>query len=94
MKLPLSGKLVRRVSLRPLRVFEMVARLLSFTFLSEALFLTQHTVSMQIRKLEKTIGARLPEQIGRNLSMTAKGKTLHQASRDIIKIVCKAASCI
>ncbi len=60
----LSGKLARRISLRQLQVFEAVARLLSYTRTAEELFLTQPSVSMQIKKLETDIGLALTEQIG------------------------------
>ena len=45
------GQLARRISLRQLQVFEAVARLLSYTRAAEELFLSQPTVSMQIKKL-------------------------------------------
>ena len=80
----LSGKLARRISLRQLQVFEAVARQLSFTRAAEELFLTQPTVSMQIKKLESDIGLALTEQIGKKISLTDAGKALHQASRDIL----------
>jgi DNA-binding transcriptional LysR family regulator len=57
------GQLARRISLRQLQVFEAVARLLSYTRAAEELFLSQPTVSMQIKKLENDIGLSLTEQI-------------------------------
>ena len=57
------GQLARRISLRQLQVFEAVARLLSYTRAAEELFLSQPTVSMQIKKLENDIGQSLTEQI-------------------------------
>ncbi len=57
------GQLARRISLRQLQVFEAVARLLSYTSAAEELFLSQPTVSMQIKKLENDIGLSLTEQI-------------------------------
>ena len=80
----LSSRFARRISLRQLQVFEAVARLLSFTRAAEELFLTQPTVSMQIKKLENDIGLPLTEQVGKRLSLTAAGKSLYQASRDIL----------
>ena len=84
MQKSLAGKLSRRISMRQLQVFEAVARLLSFTRAAEELFLTQPTVSMQIRKLENDIGLPLTEQIGKSVTLTDAGKALHQASRDIL----------
>ena len=48
--------LIRHVSLRQLQVFEAIFRLGSFTRAAEELFLTQPTVSMQIKKLTDAIG--------------------------------------
>ena len=52
----LSGKLTYRNSLCQLQVFEALARLLGLTRVAEELFLTQPTVSMQIKKLENDNG--------------------------------------
>lgn len=79
-----AGKLARRISLRQLQVFEAVARLLSFTRAAEELFLSQPTVSMQIKKLETDIGLPLTEQIGKKISLTDAGRALYQASQDIL----------
>lgn len=54
---------MRRSALRQLEVFEAIARLKSFTRAAEELFLTQPTVSMQIKKLTSEIGLPLFEQI-------------------------------
>jgi len=77
-------QLARRISLRQLQVFEAVARLLSYTRAAEELFLSQPTISMQIKKLESDIGLPLTEQIGKKVSLTEAGAALHQASRDIL----------
>ena len=79
-----AGKLARRISLRQLQEFEAVARLLSFTRAAEELFLSQPTVSMQIKKLETDIGLPLTEQIGKKISLTDAGRALYQASQDIL----------
>ncbi len=78
------GQLARRISLRQLQVFEAVARLLSYTRAAEELFLSQPTVSMQIKKLETDIGLPLTEQIGKKISLTEAGAALYQSSKDII----------
>lgn len=78
-----ASKLARQISLRQLQVFESVARLLSFTRAAEELFLSQPTVSMQIKKLETDIGLPLTEQIGKKISLTETGKALYDATQDI-----------
>lgn len=78
------GQLARRMSLRQLQVFEAVARLLSYTRAAQELYLSQPTVSMQIKKLETDIGLPLTEQIGKKISLTEAGHALYQVSRDIM----------
>jgi DNA-binding transcriptional LysR family regulator len=79
-----TSQLARRVSLRQLQVFEAVARLLSYTRAAEEMYLSQPTVSMQIKKLESDIGLPLTEQIGKKISLTDAGTAFYQASRDIL----------
>ena len=84
MNKPASSKLARRISLRQLQVFDAVARLLSYTQAADELYLSQPTVSIQIKKLEDDIGMPLTEQIGRKISLTAAGQALQVAARDIL----------
>lgn len=79
-----AGQLARHMSLRQLQVFEAVARLMSYTRAAAELYLSQPTVSMQIKKLEADTGLPLTEQIGKKISLTEAGKALYQASRDIM----------
>lgn len=71
------------ITLRQLKVFESVARNLSFTRAAEELFLTQPTVSIQIKQLEKTIALPLFEQMGKRIYLTEAGQELYQYSRAI-----------
>ena len=57
--------LIRQATLRQLQVFEAIVRLGSFTRAAEELFLTQPTVSMQIKKLSEAMGLPLFEHVGR-----------------------------
>ena len=79
-----SGQLARRISMRQLQIFEAVARLLSYTRAAQELFLSQPTVSMQVKKLECDIGLALTEQIGKKVSLTEAGHALYQAAQDIL----------
>jgi DNA-binding transcriptional LysR family regulator len=72
---------------RQLEIFESIARLGSFTRASEELYLTQPTVSMQIKKLTETVGAPLIEQSGKRIRLTADGQQLAQATREIFGIL-------
>jgi DNA-binding transcriptional LysR family regulator len=70
-------------TLRQFKVFEMVARHLSFTRAADELFLTQPAVSMQIKQLEDNLGLVLFERLGRKIYLTDAGKEIYRLSRDI-----------
>ena len=69
---------MRNSTLRQLELFEAIARLGSFTRAAEELFLTQPTVSMQIKKLSDTVGMPLFEQVGKKIFLTDIGHELHR----------------
>jgi DNA-binding transcriptional LysR family regulator len=72
------------LTLQQLRLFESVARNGSFTRAAEEMFLTQPAVSIQVKRLEEQVGLPLFEQVGKKIFMTAAGKALYGASRDIL----------
>lgn len=74
---------MQNATLHQLKVFEAVARHNSFTRAAEELFLTQPTVSMQVKQLSKTVGMPLFEQVGKKLYLTESGKELFVACQDI-----------
>lgn len=76
---------MRRSTLRQLEVFEAIVRFGSFTRAAEELFLTQPTVSLQIKKLTDVVGLPLFEQIGKKIYLTDAGKELHQMNLDIFE---------
>lgn len=71
------------VSLRQLRVFEAVARHLSYTRAAEELHLSQPAVSMQVRQLEDEVGLPLFEKLGKAISLTEAGREIYHYSRSI-----------
>ncbi|MDM0105396.1 LysR family transcriptional regulator [Variovorax sp. J22R24] len=75
---------MKNATLRQLKVFEAVARLLSFSRAAEELHLTQPAVSTQVRKLEEHAGHALFEQFGKKIYLTAAGAELLQIGRAII----------
>lgn len=72
---------------RQLEIFEAIARLGSFTRASEELYLTQPTVSMQMKKLCDIVGVPLIEQVGKKIKLTEDGRELAQASREVFAIL-------
>ena len=77
--------LIRHATLRQLQVFEAIVRHGHFTRAAEELFLTQPTVSMQVKKLADAIGLPLFEQAGRNVKPTQVAQELYKACRDIFE---------
>ncbi len=74
---------MKNVTLRQLKVFEAVARHLSFSRAAEELHLTQPAVSMQVRGLEENAGLPLTEQIGKKIFLTDAGAELARHARVI-----------
>ena len=64
-----------------LRIFECVARRLSFTRAAEELSLAQPTVSAQLKQLADEIGMPLFDQAGRSISLTDAGKELYATTQ-------------
>lgn len=79
-----SNFLIRHATLRQIQVFESVARNLSFTRAAEELYLTQPTVSAQVKSLVEAIGLPLYEQIGRNIYLTEVGEQVASSCREVI----------
>lgn len=76
---------MKNATLRQLKVFETVARHLSFSRAAEELHLTQPAVSTQVRQLEQHVGLPLFEQLGKRIYLTPAGTEMLHYSRSIIQ---------
>lgn len=76
---------MKNATLRQLKVFEAVARHLSFSRAAEELYLTQPAVSTQVKKLAEHAGLPLFEQLGKKIYLTPAGTEILHASRRIIQ---------
>ena len=74
---------MRRLTLRQFRVFDAVARHLSFSRAAEELHLSQPAVSMQVRGIEVILGLPLTEQLGKKIFLTEAGREVLHASQAI-----------
>ncbi len=74
---------MKHVTLRQLKVFEAVARHLSFSRAAEELHLTQPAVSMQVKQLEEQAGLPLTEMIGKKVYLTEAGEEIARHARRI-----------
>lgn len=68
--------MMKHATLRQLKVFEAVARNLSFTRAAEELHTTQPTVSIQLKQLADLVGLPLLEQVGKRVFLTDAGREL------------------
>ena len=75
--------LIRHTTFRQMQIFESIVRLRSFTRAAEELFLTQPTVSTQLKKLTDVMDIPLLDQSGRQLKTTEAGEELYRAIRQI-----------
>ncbi|CCH65554.1 RuBisCO operon transcriptional regulator [Richelia intracellularis HM01] len=80
---------MNQATLHQLKVFEAAARYSSFTPAGEELFLTQPTISMQIKQLTKSVGLPLFEQVGKRLYLTEAGKELFVTCHQIFDMIAK-----
>ncbi|NUA28069.1 LysR family transcriptional regulator [Cupriavidus basilensis] len=76
---------MKNATLRQLKVFETVARHLSFSRAAEELHLTQPAVSTQVRQLEGHVGLPLFEQLGKKIYLTPAGIEMLHYSRSIMQ---------
>ncbi len=74
---------MRRLTLRQFRVFDAVARHLSFSRAAEELHLSQPAVSMQVKGIEVILGMPLTEQLGKKIFLTEAGREVLHASQAI-----------
>src|SRR5258706_13602966 len=87
-KLCLIGQIpasMKNATLRQLKVFESVARHLSFTRAAAEMHLTQSAMSTQVKELEHHAGLPLFEQLGRKVHLTQAGTELLRQAREIVQ---------
>lgn len=72
-------KLLSRLSLRQLQVFQAVYMTRGYSKAAELLGLTQPAVSSQIRQLESALGQKVFEYVGRRLYCTAVGEMVAES---------------
>lgn len=86
MKRSLDPRLLSKLgTLRQIEIFLKVAELNSIGRASDALCLTQPSVSIQVKKLSEAIGLPLYEVIGKRLKLTEAGREVEIAGREIFE---------
>jgi len=74
------------MDLNQLKIFCAVVEHKSFSRASEAVFLSQPTVSFQIKSLEDELGTILLDRSGREVTITRGGKELYKYARRILRL--------
>src|SRR2546422_8967502 len=78
---------MRTLNLHQLAPYQVVARPCSFLRGAEELHFSQPAVSAQIRHLEKSLGVKLFDQIGRKTHLTQAGEELFLYSQKIFSVI-------
>ncbi|MEZ5478191.1 MAG: LysR substrate-binding domain-containing protein, partial [Thiolinea sp.] len=71
-------------TLHQLRLFQSLGKHLSFTRAAEEMHLSQPAMSIQIKRLEESVGMPLVEKMGRRLFLTEAGREFFDAARDVL----------
>ena len=77
------------MDIRVLRYFLTVAREESFSRAADALYLSQPTLSRQIREMEEELGVQLLVRTNRNVRLTQEGQRLRRRAQEIVDLVDK-----
>jgi DNA-binding transcriptional LysR family regulator len=74
---------IRHATLNQFRIFDAVARNMSFARAAEELHLTPPALSIQVKQLAEAAGEPLVEQIGKKIHLTEAGRLIAEACRDL-----------
>ena len=72
---------IRHATLNQFRIFDAVARNMSFARAAEELHLTPPALSIQVKQLAEAAGEPLVEQIGKKIHLTVAGQIIAEACR-------------
>lgn len=79
---------------RNLQTFLKISELKSFSKAAESLGYTQSAVSIQVQQMEKELGARLFERIGKGVVLTKEGQQFTFYANEILRLSTEAAASI
>ena len=75
---------IHHATLHQLKIFDAVARHMSFARAAEELHLTPPALSIQVKQLAEAVGQPLFEQIGKKIYLTAAGQASWTTCRDVL----------
>ncbi len=76
---------LRHATLHQLKIFDTLARRMSFARAAEELHLTSPALSIQVKQLSEAVELPLYEQIGKKLHLTAAGQVVADACHDLFE---------
>lgn len=76
--------MIHHLTLQQIRLYESVVRLQSYTKAATEMHISQPAVSIQLKRLEESIGFQLIEQAGRKFRLTHVGEEVYQACADVL----------
>jgi len=82
------------LNVHQLKIFHTVAKAGSFSRAAEALGITQPSVSIQVRDLERALGTELFEQIGKRIFLTEAGRVLDEYAVRILTLLEEAEQAV
>src|SRR5512133_497359 len=82
------------INFRQLQVFRAVAKARSFTRASQALFISQSTVSQHIHELEEMLHVKLFERTRRSVNLTSAGENLLRHGNQIFELLDQAENAV
>ena len=71
--------------LKPLRAFCQTARLGSVSRAAEALYVSQPAITLQLQALERDLGVKLFERVGRRLTPSREGQLLFELAKPLVE---------
>ena len=71
--------------LKPLRAFCQTARLGSVSRAAEALYVSQPAITLQLQALERELGVRLFDRVGRRLTPSREGQVLYELAKPLVE---------
>ena len=75
---------LRHITLHQLRLFNSLAKNLSYTRAAEEMHLSQPAMSIQIKRLEESVGLPLVDKVGKKIYLTEAGKELAETTFDVL----------
>ncbi|GBD31049.1 HTH-type transcriptional activator CmpR [bacterium HR32] len=82
------------LNVHQLKIFHTVVRAGSFSRAAEELRITQPSVSIQVRELERALGVELFEQIGKRIFLTEAGRVLEEYAVRVLSLLDEAERAI